>query len=1656
MNKMCFSKMIKLLSLGGILAIHSSVFAMDFEPGEGSGPPTEVKDYGYNFHEANQITPDITTLTTDLFGDSIDPSSGSISFQQTDISIPGNSGLPVNITRTLSDPDSWFRETRDFENWSLSIPHVRSTYITDQVGNHRNSYWAEGNACTDRLNSNPSYTVAVGGDVYIVDKDAYWNGDTVSIPGHGTAKFTEKTGDNTYKRHNNRNWDVSCITNADGSDGFKITIDNGSTYHFNQLRVVDAIKPYNLTPAISAGQCTFDCPMESVGPTDSPDGAQYLQKFAFMLATKIEDRFGNWVSYEYDTAGKLKKITSNDNRTINVYYSGNRISSITANGKTWTYGYDDTWINTLSVVTRPDNKQWTFTHDKSSNISLWNYNNIAQHAQAPHHGIQCIESGKREFIELTHPEGMEGKFVLDEVCQGQSDVPKIRRPNPNRRGYDTYWIPNASNLFAISNKTLTFTDGQTYEWEYSYSNNEGLFRGDTILAKHRLSLGVSNVETADLKSTTKINPDNSKSIQYFDRRYGASSGNLMFSETYDASGILIRRDSFEYTDGHNHGSPKMYVNIQEALDNWTTDDIVKGHSASQKQLTTQHIKDFLGTGDTYTTTYSVFDIYDLPRNTHEFNDFNGKHRYTKQYYYHDTVNRLIGLPLRTEISSNGSTYTEVAKTNYHSATGSYKSLPNYQYEHGRWFKRNTSYHTTGVNAGLPNRVTYNGTNRWVYFSNYKRGKAQTIRTPKSLSTASQYAYLVVNDDGQVTKVTDFEGHCTNYGYTTMGRLSLIDPCDNRWEDTVIDYATTTGNEGLSYVYADMLKQTITRGDYEKVNYFDSLLRNRLSVERDKTSSSSKRYVRTDYDAFNRPTYQSSPWLNSSTNYGINTEYDALGRTLVVDDNTTTGTVSYTYLANNKVRVNDNKGNQTTTTYLAYGSPTQKLATYIAAPEATNTTLNYNIYGNITSIAQGGITEHRVYDGYQKLCKTTRPDVGNTAMVYNALNQVTWTAQGSSISNSTTSCDTSVTAADKATYAYDNLGNVKSITFSDASPDQTYTYDKNSKLTKLVAGSVVTDYVYNDAGLLEKETLSVDSNTFVLDYVFNSNGHLSNLIYPSGANIAYAPNALGQAKTVGTYATYATYHPNGAIKTHQYGNGISHRTNQNSSGLPSSTYDRIYVEDGLTPEPPIFPGPVIPTFPSPLSTAYKVNTDNSTNQVEARVVLPGSYTYAIDQAFTYDANNNLTFWDDKHNNSHDFRAAYDGLDRLDVITDSYSGTGYFNYDSMGNITNYKIGNKTLTYTYNSNKQLTKVNGFQAKDFTYDSKGNVTNNGENTFDYNTANQMVSSSDGTYVYDGNNKRVKKVDGQGTSYSMYSNAGQLVYRKVNGVHTDYYYLGKKLVAKKKGSTKTYIHTDFLGSPAAESNTLATVTSRLHYQPFGDTIEAAREDVGYTGHKFDKDLGLSYMQARYYDPVVGRFYSNDPVGFKGTHNFNRYTYGNNNPYKYIDPDGRESFEINVFRETKMWANMFGYENEAQGNKNIPTDAKKAAKQIATDAANGTRKASVAGLRAVENVSGSAGTGLSVATAASTLVPGGQVATGPLASAAGTATLISSGSGMLADLIEGSPQDSSRAGAAAWVTGKVAEKVAGKFMGHDAASVVEVTVKEATKPLYKELLEKDD
>jgi RHS repeat-associated protein len=106
----------------------------------------------------------------------------------------------------------------------------------------------------------------------------------------------------------------------------------------------------------------------------------------------------------------------------------------------------------------------------------------------------------------------------------------------------------------------------------------------------------------------------------------------------------------------------------------------------------------------------------------------------------------------------------------------------------------------------------------------------------------------------------------------------------------------------------------------------------------------------------------------------------------------------------------------------------------------------------------------------------------------------------------------------------------------------------------------------------------------------------------------------------------------------------------------------------------------------------------------------------------------------------------------------------------------------------------------------------------------------------------------------------------------------------------RRYLHTDALGSLVAETDASKAVTNRYHYLPYGGAFGNAPDGPGYTGAVMEPN-GLVYMQARYYDPQLGRFLSTDPVDPdpQSGGNFNRYAYAADNPYSKYDPSGRES-----------------------------------------------------------------------------------------------------------------------------------------------------------------------
>jgi RHS repeat-associated protein len=106
---------------------------------------------------------------------------------------------------------------------------------------------------------------------------------------------------------------------------------------------------------------------------------------------------------------------------------------------------------------------------------------------------------------------------------------------------------------------------------------------------------------------------------------------------------------------------------------------------------------------------------------------------------------------------------------------------------------------------------------------------------------------------------------------------------------------------------------------------------------------------------------------------------------------------------------------------------------------------------------------------------------------------------------------------------------------------------------------------------------------------------------------------------------------------------------------------------------------------------------------------------------------------------------------------------------------------------------------------------------------------------------------------------------------------------ASRTSLGSTSLTTDINGAPVAETR----------YLPYGEerwTNEAQPTDFTFTGQRAEAGFRLMDYNARYYDPGLGRFISPDSVVHNPSNpnDLNRYSYGRNNPLKYIDPTGHQ------------------------------------------------------------------------------------------------------------------------------------------------------------------------
>jgi RHS repeat-associated protein len=157
--------------------------------------------------------------------------------------------------------------------------------------------------------------------------------------------------------------------------------------------------------------------------------------------------------------------------------------------------------------------------------------------------------------------------------------------------------------------------------------------------------------------------------------------------------------------------------------------------------------------------------------------------------------------------------------------------------------------------------------------------------------------------------------------------------------------------------------------------------------------------------------------------------------------------------------------------------------------------------------------------------------------------------------------------------------------------------------------------------------------------------------------------------------------------------------------------------------------------------------------------------------------------------------------------------------------------------------------------------------------------------FAYDPEGRRVEKVAGGVTTSYVYDDADIL--RESRGGVTQKYVSGgiDELFSTEDGTSTSYVHQDAMGSVVATTNAGGSVLSAPDYDAWG-VLRAGGSEPGhtFTGREWDPQTGMYYYRARYYDPAVGRFITEDPMRFRAGVNF--FAYVSNNPTNRIDPLG--------------------------------------------------------------------------------------------------------------------------------------------------------------------------
>jgi RHS repeat-associated protein len=785
--------------------------------------------------------------------------------------------------------------------------------------------------------------------------------------------------------------------------------------------------------------------------------------------------------------------------------------------------------------------------------------------------------------------------------------------------------------------------------------------------------------------------------------------------------------------------------------------------------------------------------------------------------------------------------------------------------------------------------------------NRQTGETQAVGAAEQRSRSTAY-----DSNGNVTSATDWNVTTTSYAYNALNQLTTLTEAANtaaqRTATSIYDAAgnllsRTTGISATSsyahklttsYGYDALNRQTtVITGYGSGLDSTATMLYdaggNLLSKTTGYSPTTSYSHVRVTsygYDALNRLTTQIDGF-GSTAQRTTSTVYDAAGNAVVRYDG-----LRYA----------------TTTAYDALDRPTT-----VTDPLTHVRTTAYDRGGNVTSTTDANnLTTYFSYDALNRRTATKDPRAYFTTVAYDAAgDQVSLTDASAQVNVTTMAYDLlgrltkltdPVPGDPAATFAYDGDGNQTATTDRDGRR-RTATYDELNRPTG--------EKWYDSSGLpTNTRAFSYDAGDDQLTATDGSSG--------GGYTLNY--DALGRMTAQQGY---------GQTLTMAY-DAAANRTNVQDSlgGVTTSLYDAL---DRLSER----------DFGGAGQTALKVTqawtADDELLTLTRYQGSGGAWVQAGLSTYGYDAARRTTSVQAKDAggaNISNFVYGYDLGDRLTTVSLNGTAQATYGYDNSGELTG--DGVNTLTFDGDGNRTGggystgpgNELTGDGTWAYSYDPEGNLTKKSKGsgaetwTYGYNNRDRLVwakdAATDGgatltyvTYKYDAWDRRIEEDVWTSTSgvtvTTDYAYDGPDVWADTNGsgaLQTRRLYsdaVDAVLARVSGGGTAAWYLPDPQGSVRdIESYAGTADLDHLDYDGWGNATESNAgngDRYKYTGREWDDAVKLQYNRARYYDPKVGRWTSQDPAGFDAGDS-NLYRYVNDGPTDATDPSGKDIYYL--------------------------------------------------------------------------------------------------------------------------------------------------------------------